>query len=829
MLFLKKTLSLLLFILLAEVTHAQLFLPNFNEPIKIESISTEAEEIAPTPYGTGEKLYFVRADIKGGSKARKYGQEIWETTKVNGKWQEPTSIFKEANDVGNNGVIGSTEDGNKIYVFNSIQSRRKLARGIAFTNKEEDNEWSQLKKVEIEGFEIGDGYYSFHVNSSEDVILISKPANDTTENEDLFISTKKDGQWQEIINLGPTINTNGFEISPFLTEDKRTLYFASNGHGGIGSSDIFVSQRLDESWTNWTTPLNLGAPINSTGFDAYFIIGNNKEVFFTSNRDGQFSDIYTTNISENNSIKKANEFVIQNQFLYNGLPAKNVRFKAYDANKNLVKEISTDESGSFYFRNLQDDLRYSFVMNENDFSQFPGGTIYEVSGNQYKLKKYILTSDRTYTDLEGIKTNQNIVGEFQFKSLPLNNTSLLVYNSSNEIVDTIFTDDQGKFSYAKLNPDENYTFRPLDLGESDDLIIKLDEENQNGDVISGKLEFKKLPLNNTPLIVFDMNGEVVDTIFTDEYGNFSYKKLNANETYTFKPIINSDNDELALNLNEFKAEEIKGTFNYNELPLKNTPLVIVDENGITLDTIYTDENGEFKYSKLQLEKYSIKPLNSEDYDLAEINIVEEKKMNNTMVYQNKPVSNTPIVIYQDGIIVDTAYTNENGEFNYYQTANQNYKVEPLSTNDFDLNEIKLLESNQQVSSLKGIEDNVKKPSKIIHTTKTNFPLALYFDFNSAELTKESVNKLNKGLNQLKDGTFTRLVIEGHTDNIGTAANNLKVAAWRVNSVKEFITTSELNIKILEKVIGEDQPIESNKTASGRAKNRRVMVYPEAKD
>jgi outer membrane protein OmpA-like peptidoglycan-associated protein len=113
---------------------------------------------------------------------------------------------------------------------------------------------------------------------------------------DLYVSTKQsNGGWGVPINLGKKINTNGSEISPFLAEDGKTLFFASNGHQGLGGFDIFMSKRLDNGWLNWSEPINLGPEINTNGFDAYFSLGKGKTAFFVSKREGnEFSKIYTT-------------------------------------------------------------------------------------------------------------------------------------------------------------------------------------------------------------------------------------------------------------------------------------------------------------------------------------------------------------------------------------------------------------------------------------------------------------------------------------------------------------------------------------------------------
>jgi outer membrane protein OmpA-like peptidoglycan-associated protein len=95
---------------------------------------------------------------------------------------------------------------------------------------------------------------------------------------DIYVSYKnEDGYWEEAENLGPDINTEGDEQTPFIHGDNKTLFFASNGWPGYGGSDLFVSKKENGSWSK---PINLGYPINtydnegsitvqSNGVDAY--------------------------------------------------------------------------------------------------------------------------------------------------------------------------------------------------------------------------------------------------------------------------------------------------------------------------------------------------------------------------------------------------------------------------------------------------------------------------------------------------------------------------------------------------------------------------------
>ena len=86
---------------------------------------------------------------------------------------------------------------------------------------------------------------------------------------DIYVSLRdEDNNWGEPINLGPTINTIYSDRSPFLHPDMKTLYFASDGHGGLGDYDLFKSTRLaDSCWDCWSEPINLGKEFNTKNSD----------------------------------------------------------------------------------------------------------------------------------------------------------------------------------------------------------------------------------------------------------------------------------------------------------------------------------------------------------------------------------------------------------------------------------------------------------------------------------------------------------------------------------------------------------------------------------
>jgi outer membrane protein OmpA-like peptidoglycan-associated protein len=100
---------------------------------------------------------------------------------------------------------------------------------------------------------------------------------------DLYVSFNQGGNaWSKPDKIGKPINTNLDEFGPFITADNKTMFFASNRGGGYGSSDIYRTERLDDTWLNWSEPVNIGPPVNTDEFDAYFSMDASGTEIFTT-------------------------------------------------------------------------------------------------------------------------------------------------------------------------------------------------------------------------------------------------------------------------------------------------------------------------------------------------------------------------------------------------------------------------------------------------------------------------------------------------------------------------------------------------------------------
>lgn len=290
-----------IFIPLALVWLGQAALAQNNVTVDFEdiallpgSINSDMEESKPVVSGDGKHLYFVRSGSKGTLRT----QQIWYSTRKNDtEWTEPTE-FQAFNELQHNAVVGVSDDGKRLYLMNYYSTKGPRQTGISYSYYHPDSLWMRPKPIRIPQIENFGSYNDYYLTPDESVLLISIKSEGSRGQEDLYVCLKDiDGSWRGPVNLGPVINTKGYEISPFLAEDGKTLFFSTNGRkDGKGGADIYYSQRLDNSWTNWSQPVNLGDKINSEGFDAYMIVTPQREVMFSSTRSGEQAQIYAGKI-----------------------------------------------------------------------------------------------------------------------------------------------------------------------------------------------------------------------------------------------------------------------------------------------------------------------------------------------------------------------------------------------------------------------------------------------------------------------------------------------------------------------------------------------------
>jgi outer membrane protein OmpA-like peptidoglycan-associated protein/tetratricopeptide (TPR) repeat protein len=255
-------------------TNGQIFFCSNREPlgrVRIKDDWTDANFL---------QLYIGKPDANGNI-----------TTSELMKGHEPNGRYHE-------GPADYNEKLQELYITRSNYKKRK-----AFTSSD--------KTVKLKLYRL---VYLPNENRWGDELIEAVPFNDreysvahaalTTDGQTLYFASDKpggfggvdlyksirdqSGNWGPPVNLGPTINTSGNEMFPFVADD-GTLYFASNGHVGLGGLDVFSSTVSKDSV--WSIPENLGYPINTNSDDFEYIIDKeNKNGYFVSNRPGGQGD-----------------------------------------------------------------------------------------------------------------------------------------------------------------------------------------------------------------------------------------------------------------------------------------------------------------------------------------------------------------------------------------------------------------------------------------------------------------------------------------------------------------------------------------------------------
>ena len=254
-----------------------------------ESINSIYDETAPMISPDGKTIYFDRKSHPENAGGFNDEDDIWFSKKdADGKWSPAKNIGPPLNNKYNNFVQAITPDGNSLLVANLYNKDGTTGAGVSLTYKTKQG-WALPERQVIDAFVNLNQYANYYLSNDGKFLLMAIEKNDSYGELDLYVCFRKsDNKWSEPHNLGPVINTTVNDYSPFLAADGVTLYYSTAGISGYGSEDIFVTTRLDDSWENWSEPLNLGPKLNSPNSDTkYNIPASGEYAFFSSTNNSK--------------------------------------------------------------------------------------------------------------------------------------------------------------------------------------------------------------------------------------------------------------------------------------------------------------------------------------------------------------------------------------------------------------------------------------------------------------------------------------------------------------------------------------------------------------
>ena len=264
-------------------------------------INSAYSEFRPVITPSGNRLYFSRAFSPDNTGRTKDPEDIFYTeyNEENDTWSQALRLPGTLNTPGRTSINQISVSGDTIIYASESVHHKKLNPVLSYSVNE-DGTWSEPTEIPVPEFynlaKATDAYVSIKTG----VIVISVKRNDTFGERDLYVCFWDGQKVSKMINMGHSLNTDQDESSPFLSADQKTIYFASKGHAGYGGYDIFSSTRLDDSWTNWTEPENLGTQVNSEMDEEYFMVTPTNEVAMFARLVGDKNyDLFRLSLEEN--------------------------------------------------------------------------------------------------------------------------------------------------------------------------------------------------------------------------------------------------------------------------------------------------------------------------------------------------------------------------------------------------------------------------------------------------------------------------------------------------------------------------------------------------
>lgn len=277
-----------------------------NEKIKVgDNISSkDCFEFNPKIMPDGKRLYFVKEC------ANHNDQDIWYSDLKDDKtWEEAKVAENPLNNSGHNYVASISLDGRFLVLGNIYNPDGSSGgEGVSVSHIQEDETYEMPKPLKIPDFKNNNDHSNFFMSSDEKVLIMAVEDNMSQGGLDLYASFYDSYLkiWSPPMNLGKNINAADNEDYPYLAPDGKTLFFSSKSYLGYGGHDIYMSKRLDETWKNWSNPVNLGSNVNSKADDKGFAItsSGNHAYYNTVNFD---SDLHHMDIFKINLPKALNQ------------------------------------------------------------------------------------------------------------------------------------------------------------------------------------------------------------------------------------------------------------------------------------------------------------------------------------------------------------------------------------------------------------------------------------------------------------------------------------------------------------------------------------------
>lgn len=335
------------------------------------AINTIYAEKLPHIAPDGKTLFYSIQGSPENTGGEQDGDEIYMSIpNAENGWNKSSRLGKPLNNTGPNAVISITPDNNSMLIMNQYnEDGSQKSSGVSFSYRTEAG-WTVPKDVVIKNFYNKANTNEYALSADRKVLFMCLQRDDSYGEKDVYVSfLQPDGSFSEPLNLGNIVNTSKGELTPFIAADGVTLYFATYGHPTYGSADIYMTRRLDSTYTNWSEPLNLGPEINSKYWDAYYSVQASGDYAYMVTGENTIGDIDIIRIALPQSAKPKPVVLIYGNVLHVSTKAPlkaDIQYVDLKTGKEVGIATSDPKTGSYKIV-LPAGANYGFLAQKVNF------------------------------------------------------------------------------------------------------------------------------------------------------------------------------------------------------------------------------------------------------------------------------------------------------------------------------------------------------------------------------------------------------------------------------------------------------------------------------
>ena len=422
----------------------------------LKQLPTGSEENDFCPYVFNNEMFFLSSRRNTSLKSKKFA---WDNSyfldvykaKVNGSTIEKVTRVEDLKTTVHEGPLCFTKDGNTQFITRNNQASKSGKINLKiYIRKKENDKWGEWMDFVYNNNDYSCGHPAVSADGKTLYFVSDMPG--TFGLTDVWMCALENNNWSKPKNLGPSVNSEGREMFPFLFEDE-VLFYSSDGKVGLGGLDIFYTVAEQD---NYFEAQNLGYPLNSHFDDFGFFATSTTEGFISSNRETENDRIYSFTAKHslmNNSL----DLIVKDKDSKEVLP--NTHVALLDDADKLVNEGNSNANGEIKFYNLNATKNYKVKVVKDEYREsievFKSEDVAKLAG-----LKHDMLIEKTFYGLTGIVTDAET-------SAPIENAKITITDGFNQ-------KDVLNFNTTSLG-DFKHPYKDKKIGSTMSYIVKIEK------------------------------------------------------------------------------------------------------------------------------------------------------------------------------------------------------------------------------------------------------------------------------------------------------------------------------------------------------------------